>query len=123
MSFLSGEVVNLLLSSGVGALFQLMGAKANAQADMMKQLTANHELEEKSRDKVSCFIFSAFFFKFMICCKLFHHFSLCVSFSTLNLHYCPKYRATQKIDDIPAHFTSTLNISQQRFHQPMLRIL
>jgi hypothetical protein len=52
MSFLSGEVVNLLLSSGVGALFQLMGAKANAQADMMKQLTANHELEEKSRDKV-----------------------------------------------------------------------
>jgi hypothetical protein len=31
---------------------QIMGAKANAQAEMMKQLTANHKLEEESRDKV-----------------------------------------------------------------------
>tara|TARA_Y100000033_G_C2676265_1_gene76812 strand:- start:91 stop:498 length:408 start_codon:yes stop_codon:yes gene_type:complete len=39
-------------SSVLGAVMQIMGAKANAQAEMMKQLTANHKLEEESRDKV-----------------------------------------------------------------------
>lgn len=52
MGFLSGDVINLILSSSFGAIYQLMGAKANAQAEMMKQLTANHKLEEESRDKV-----------------------------------------------------------------------
>lgn len=52
MGFLTGEVANLLLSSVFGSIMQIMGAKANAQADMMKQLTANHKLEEISRDKV-----------------------------------------------------------------------
>ena len=46
------EMVNLLGSASLGAVMQIMGAKANAQAEMMKQLTANHKLEEESRDKV-----------------------------------------------------------------------
>lgn len=46
------EMLNLLGSASLGAVMQIMGAKANAQADMMKQLTANHKLEEISRDKV-----------------------------------------------------------------------
>tara|TARA_R100001463_G_scaffold47185_3_gene95977 strand:+ start:3040 stop:3459 length:420 start_codon:yes stop_codon:yes gene_type:complete len=45
-------MVNLLGSASLGAVMQIMGAKANAQAEMMKQLTANHKLEEESRDKV-----------------------------------------------------------------------
>jgi hypothetical protein len=52
MGFLTGEVANLLLSSVFGSVMQIMGAKSAAQADMMKQLTANHKLEEVSRDKV-----------------------------------------------------------------------
>jgi|TARA_Y200000002_G_scaffold311299_1_gene268310 hypothetical protein len=52
MGFLTGEVANLLLSSVFGSVMQIMGAKSAAQADMMKQLTANHKLEEESRDKV-----------------------------------------------------------------------
>lgn len=46
------EMINLFGSAGLGAIMQIMGAKANAQADMMKNLTANHKLEEESRDKV-----------------------------------------------------------------------
>ena len=46
------EMVNLLGSASLGAVMQIMGAKANAQAEMMKQLTTNHKLEEESRDKV-----------------------------------------------------------------------
>ena len=46
------EMINLFGSAGLGAIMQIMGAKANAQAEMMKQLTANHKLEEESRDKV-----------------------------------------------------------------------
>lgn len=46
------EMLNLLGSASLGAVMQIMGAKANAQAEMMKQLTANHKLEEISRDKV-----------------------------------------------------------------------
>ena len=49
---MSWDIVNLMGSSVLGAVMQIMGAKAHAQAEMMKQLTANHELEEKSRDKV-----------------------------------------------------------------------
>lgn len=52
MGFLTGEVANLLLSSAMGSIMQIMGSKAAAQAEMMKQLTANHKLEEISRDKV-----------------------------------------------------------------------
>jgi hypothetical protein len=46
------EMINLFGSAGLGAIMQIMGAKANAQAEMMKNLTANHKLEEESRDKV-----------------------------------------------------------------------
>ena len=46
------EMLNLLGSASLGAVMQIMGAKANAQAEMMKQLTENHKLEEISRDKV-----------------------------------------------------------------------
>lgn len=46
------EMINLFGSAGLGAIMQIMGAKANAQADMIKNLTANHKLEEESRDKV-----------------------------------------------------------------------
>ena len=46
------EMINLLGSASLGAVMQIVGAKANAQAEMMKQLTANHKLEEISRDKV-----------------------------------------------------------------------
>lgn len=49
---MSWEILNLMGSSVLGAVMQIMGAKANAQAEMMKQLTANHKLEEESRDKV-----------------------------------------------------------------------
>tara|TARA_R100001440_G_scaffold73745_1_gene98549 strand:- start:59 stop:487 length:429 start_codon:yes stop_codon:yes gene_type:complete len=49
---MSFEILNLMGSSVLGAIMQIMGAKANAQAEMMKQLTANHKLEEISRDKV-----------------------------------------------------------------------
>ena len=49
---MSWERRNLMGSSVLGAVMQIMGAKANAQAEMMKQLTANHKLEEESRDKV-----------------------------------------------------------------------
>ena len=49
---MSFEILNLMGSSVLGAIMQIMGAKANAQAEMMKQLTANHKLEEESRDKV-----------------------------------------------------------------------
>ena len=43
------EMINLFGSAGLGAIMQIMGAKANAQAEMMKNLTANHKLEEESR--------------------------------------------------------------------------
>lgn len=46
------EMINLFGSAGLGAIMQIMGSKANAQAEMMKNLTANHKLEEESRDKV-----------------------------------------------------------------------
>ncbi len=46
------EMINLFGSASLGAVMQIMGAKSNAQAEMMKQLTANHKLEEESRDKV-----------------------------------------------------------------------
>ena len=46
------EMINLLGSASLGAVMQIVGAKANAQAEMMKRLTANHKLEEISRDKV-----------------------------------------------------------------------
>ena len=46
------EMINLLGSASLGAVMQIVGAKANAQAEMMKQLTTNHKLEEISRDKV-----------------------------------------------------------------------
>ena len=49
---MSWDIVNLLGSSVLGAIMQVQGAKAHAQAEMMKRLTANHKLEEKSRDKV-----------------------------------------------------------------------
>ena len=49
---MSWDIINLLGSSALGAGMQIMGAKAHAQAEMMKQLTANHKLEEISRDKV-----------------------------------------------------------------------
>ena len=45
-------MINLLGSASLGAVMQIVGAKANAQAEMMKQLTTNHKLEEISRDKV-----------------------------------------------------------------------
>ena len=46
------EMLNLFGSASLGAVMQIVGAKANAQAEMMKQLTANHKLEEESREKV-----------------------------------------------------------------------
>lgn len=49
---MSWDIINLLGSSVLGALMQVQGAKAHAQAEMMKRLTTNHKLEEKSRDKV-----------------------------------------------------------------------
>ena len=45
------EMLNLFGSASLGAVMQIVGAKANAQAEMMKQLTANHKLEEESREK------------------------------------------------------------------------
>ena len=41
------EMLNLFGSASLGAVMQIVGAKANAQAEMMKQLTANHKLEEE----------------------------------------------------------------------------
>ena len=46
------EMLNLFGSASLEAVMQIVGAKANAQAEMMKQLTTNHKLEEESRDKV-----------------------------------------------------------------------
>jgi hypothetical protein len=48
----SGEVLNLLISSLLGGAMQLLGARANAQAEQMKALMRQNEFVEKSRQSV-----------------------------------------------------------------------
>jgi hypothetical protein len=52
MGFLTPEVMNLLGSSLLGGIMQVIGSKAKAQQEQMKMLMMKGEFAEKSRDKV-----------------------------------------------------------------------
>ena len=52
MGFFTGEVANLLISSLLGGAMQILGARANAQAEQMKALMAQNKFIEESRKSV-----------------------------------------------------------------------
>ena len=49
---MSFEILNLLGSSLLGGIMQIMGSRANAQQEQQKMLMQRAEFVEKSKDKI-----------------------------------------------------------------------
>ena len=52
VEFMSFEILNLLGSSLLGGIMQIMGARANAQQEQQKMLMQRADFVEKSKDKI-----------------------------------------------------------------------